>query len=569
MYRYKINKLILNNLDEQLDVIPKRINVIVGPNNSGKSRLLKDIRDLINGREVDRIVLKDIDVVYPSSYEEINEGYDIDSKIFIDSYRQAHIRSYTNRQDQEWHGFSSIDNINTSEYSRLGTSYIDEFNQAIAQINENNLNFYKHFGCLFQQYLGTEERLTICKEQTNHGLGAQSTNFLSAYQFRSDVLNDLSYSVNKVFKEDILLDPRTLGNKLVFRIAENLDEFRNNLIDLNDEKARQLNKCAKLDDQGDGLKSYVSTFLALNDNEKDILLLDEPEAFLHPPLAYQLGELIGNTSNDKQIYVATHSIDILKGILAVCDDVNVIRITRPSSTSNEIKIINDEYVKNILNNPLFSVSRILEGLFVDKVVLTEAEADETIYQNLVEKLYPQNGLYFAHGQNKQTLADIAKIYKKIGIKYEIIVDFDILRKSDDFKKFINIIDIDDTTREKYYQWANELRSYIDNEVSLVIDDDKKKEQRSIKYHKEGINCINDESIKKNIETIIDELSNKYHIHILKTGELETILVKLGITYTTNKNNWFIDAIKYISSHDSEEIKKDTYLDTLFRNITKN
>ena len=84
-----------------------------------------------------------------------------------------------------------------------------------------------------------------------------------------------------------------------------------------------------LDDQGDGLKSFVSTFLSLNHKEQDILLLDEPEAFLHPPLARRLGEMIGDFQNeDRIIFVATHSVEVLKGILTKNQDVNVIRINR-------------------------------------------------------------------------------------------------------------------------------------------------------------------------------------------------------------------------------------------------
>jgi len=53
--------------------------------------------------------------------------------------------------------------------------------------------------------------------------------------------------------------------------------------------------------------------------------------FLHPPLARQLGELIAEAqAEDRSIFVATHSVEILKGILSKSQDVNVIRITQPS-----------------------------------------------------------------------------------------------------------------------------------------------------------------------------------------------------------------------------------------------
>ena len=41
MYDFKINKIVTN---DNTPIIPKHINVIIGPNNSGKSQFLKDIK---------------------------------------------------------------------------------------------------------------------------------------------------------------------------------------------------------------------------------------------------------------------------------------------------------------------------------------------------------------------------------------------------------------------------------------------------------------------------------------------------------------------------------------------
>lgn len=122
---------------------------------------------------------------------------------------------------------------------------------------------------------------------------------------------------------------------------------------------------------------------------------------------------------DRTIFIATHSVEILKGILTKNQDVNVIRITRAEHEKNNIMILNQEILNSILQNPLLRVSRVLEGVFCDKVIITEAEADELVYQELSEKIIPESGVYFAHGQNKQTLANIAELYQKIGVAYDI------------------------------------------------------------------------------------------------------------------------------------------------------
>ena len=48
MYKFKVDKIVVNTTDGPTDIVPKKINVLVGPNNSGKSRFLKELRDYIS-----------------------------------------------------------------------------------------------------------------------------------------------------------------------------------------------------------------------------------------------------------------------------------------------------------------------------------------------------------------------------------------------------------------------------------------------------------------------------------------------------------------------------------------
>lgn len=49
MYKFKINNININSLNGNAVIEPNNINVIVGPNNSGKSRLLKEIINYLAG----------------------------------------------------------------------------------------------------------------------------------------------------------------------------------------------------------------------------------------------------------------------------------------------------------------------------------------------------------------------------------------------------------------------------------------------------------------------------------------------------------------------------------------
>ena len=51
--------------------------IIVGPNNSGKSRILKDLLELATKNEPKVVLLKDADFSLPDSFEELIEAYEI------------------------------------------------------------------------------------------------------------------------------------------------------------------------------------------------------------------------------------------------------------------------------------------------------------------------------------------------------------------------------------------------------------------------------------------------------------------------------------------------------------
>ncbi len=101
----------------------------------------------------------------------------------------------------------------------------------------------------------------------------------------------------------------------------------------------------------------------------------------------------------------------------------------------------------------------------------------------------------------------------------------------------------------------ELRELVESQVdSKGLDEeeqrDKLKKVKDRVYHELGLTFF-EESLKKNIEELLEDMCQN-HIHILSSGELETLLIPFGINYTHNKSKWAVDAINKIT-----ELKKDT------------
>lgn len=557
MYKFKIDKIIVNTADGTEEIVPKKVNIIVGPNNSGKSRFLKEIRDYLSGDNRDIKIINGIENPFPKSFSELDNVYDVSSKMVKDQYGNWMLKSYSNKPTQVLDMTASLESYFTRSMNTISGNWFEHFAGIIER--KDKFEFFSWYGSLFYQYIGTEERLTICKTQKNYGLDSNNTNYLSSFKYQNKILDDLAAKVKQFFKKDIYLDGQTLGDRLVFRVGDNFDYIRS-ASNYSEDIALRLFSENMLDEQGDGLKSFASTFLSLNYKKNDILLLDEPEAFLHPPLARQLGEMIGDFyDEDRTIFIATHSVEILKGILTKNQDVNVIRITRAEHEKNNIMILNQEILNSILQNPLLRVSRVLEGVFCDKVIITEAEADELVYQELSEKIIPESGVYFAHGQNKQTLANIAELYQKIGVAYEIVTDFDVLRVPSEFYKFLSLMSIKEKERQRIKNYAETLRKIVDDSVNVIglseqeIEDAKKGKRKEV-YHKQGINFF-DDKLKTKIRETLDYLS-LHHLHILETGELETLLEEYGVVYK-EKRFWIIDAINKIAELTNEDITPES------------
>lgn len=86
-YSFKVNELVTV---DGTTVKPKKITVFIGPNNSGKSKSLKEIRSEIlgnpevgysGGELTKRVVFNEIHLNFPANSNEIIDTYGLDDKV--------------------------------------------------------------------------------------------------------------------------------------------------------------------------------------------------------------------------------------------------------------------------------------------------------------------------------------------------------------------------------------------------------------------------------------------------------------------------------------------------------
>lgn len=135
-------------------------------------------------------------------------------------------------------------------------------------------------------------------------------------------------------------------------------------------------KLRPLDEQGDGMRGFFGQVLPVVAATYPVIVLDEPEAFLHPPQAHALGVELGKLAVERkvQILVATHDRHILTGLLDSQVDVSIVRASRDAGDARAYQL-DASQLRGLWNDPVLHYSNVLDGLFHRVVILAEAEGD--------------------------------------------------------------------------------------------------------------------------------------------------------------------------------------------------
>ena len=357
-YAYRVNRI---RMKCGTEIEPKRITVFVGPNNGGKTRTLRDIYYELTGMGSGDVTVASLDVEDPTNWEEIADAY----RLKVDkSGAKERLRYITpTLSDSVTH--LEVDNIAVTLNLWL---------------KNDKKRFHSIVGRCLVAYLSTDTRLSLAQKRAVSDLDAEGAKSVleSLYLASDKANNDVRACIKEVFDYDVRLDTSNLG-KIQFRTGKDLSG-----ISPDPQAAKRQYEARKvplLDTQGDGLRSFAGIVSALISTDRPVVLLDEPEAFLHPPQAYQMGRrLSGLIKPGKQVFIATHSADFLRGLLSSeTDDATIVRITHIGA-EGEAKVLNPDMLHKIVRDPMLSSSRVLEGMFYQGVIATEADSDSAFYQ---------------------------------------------------------------------------------------------------------------------------------------------------------------------------------------------
>lgn len=190
-----------------------------------------------------------------------------------------------------------------------------------------------------------------------------------------------------------------------------------------------MSNAPELSKQGDGYRSFAGVVLAMLTFQNRLLLLDEPDAFLHPTQARVLGQWLGKRAQTvaTQVILATHNSDFLWGLVSSNPDVRVIRLNR-AGDNTRYHWVPAKTTKDLVQSPLLSSQPVLDSLFQQGVAVCEGDSDRAVYQTVAHhRLDVQGGegILFIHANGKDALRTPVTLLREAGTPVCAVVDFDI------------------------------------------------------------------------------------------------------------------------------------------------
>ena len=252
--------------------------ILVGPNNSGKSQSLREVMAICQSGTKERtVVIAGIELQKSGSVDELSE--------FLKNEADYQNQTYFH---EDW------------------------------QIHENHVQFWGQPYLQHQVLLGfirkiaADDRLKICEQQSSITPGEQKSKPQHILYDDEVLMDKISKLFRQSFGKDLMFDFRG-GRSLPIHVGELTKG--NGVIDrVGNSYVQAVRENPLLDKQGDGMKSYAGILFEAVVANRDITLIDEPEAFLHPPQMRRLGETLSSEVIG-QLVVATHSSDIMRGFL--------------------------------------------------------------------------------------------------------------------------------------------------------------------------------------------------------------------------------------------------------------
>jgi hypothetical protein len=523
---------------QQLTFCAGDIVLIVGPNNSGKSTFLREVKGFIKDSSAPRKLFSRLSFNVPNPTELL-----------------ARIGSV----------FRVVD-LNGMLYT-LDERGMHDFPIHLDRISAENLRL-QNVADAFAILLDGETRLRLSRPADTIDISVHLPRHpYHHFMLDRQKLRKFSKVVQEAF--GLLFTIVRVGNPIRGYVGTKIDLESDSL-----EADKIIPQVAEhLDAQGDGIRSYVGIAAEIQGAPYPITLLDEPEAFLHPPQAKKLGRLIPEAlPTNSQAFIATHSSDFLQGILhSKPSRVRVLRLDR-SGGALEIKSLVNTQLNDAVSHPSIANSNMLDALFFSQTVICEGDADCSLFDWATrelgnESIRSKDRFWFAAG-GKHQVPKLAKLLNDFGVDFRIILDLDAITEwalieqlaalkglnVSQYKKRIAAA-LKALQRPPVGQLTAELKEIMDHtkaateaeerELVRAVQRALEKGRRSYPLKQHGVSAVPRGQEQAEFRAFL-ELLQSVGIALLRKGELESYVPEVGL----HGPGWMNEVLKDRAKHEA-------------------
>ncbi|MAD79597.1 MAG: hypothetical protein QGG71_12490 [Pirellulaceae bacterium] len=332
---------------------------------------------------------------------------------------------------------------------------------------------------------------------------------------------------------------------------------------------RQFEAMSALEDQGDGVKNFTSIVLSMLLCQGRAIVLDHPDAFLHPQQSCQLGEWIAAHAAELgcQVFVATRDPAFIAGLYQGRADVALVTLSRKDE-STSLRPVSTEASQRLVQFPLLANQQAINALFFECAVVIPENDDRVIYEMIARQELGATrvGFYHAHGGANVTL--VAQSLRQAHVPVCVVTELDVFRDADTFGELVEAVTGAPAlqpwlaTRERLAShlegWydeemlsknTGELESFLDQLKDGVEAEETAKLQteRDEKFTKwQHFKCERLGALPHDlriwVEELIDELKRK-GIFVSTQGQLQQWIA--GTESISERANWFTTAIEMV------------------------
>jgi ABC-type cobalamin/Fe3+-siderophores transport system ATPase subunit len=492
------------------------VTVFVGPNNSGKSQILREIHQYCSTgqRDAGNVIVQALDF-----------------QAFTPEGAAEQIKRVTlpQRPGESLH----LEQVIVGKRGVRQQVPRDRLAEALQDPNTHSRQFCPWYLSFNTMMLDGRSRIDLVNQQPAGDL-AHEPNSSFQVLFRDNAKRlEVRRIVHDAFRLFFAIDPTNLGH---FRLRLSTRPPNTELEErgIHDEAVRFHANATSIDQASDGVKAFVGMITEIIAGDPHILLIDEPEAFLHPALSFNLGKEIAlaSSGSDKRLFVSTHSPTFVMGCIQSGAPINIVRLTYRNGVATA-RLLPSADLLRLMRNPLLRSTGVISGLFYEFVIVTESDTDRAFYQEINERLLryqPDRGIpncLFLNAQNKQTVRTIIRPLRQLGIPAAGIVDIDVLKEGGSvWTDFLSAGFVPELELNSLATLRSNVKTRFDATGREMKRDG-------------GVSLLSDHDAEA-AGNLLDRLQ-QYGLFVVRRGELESWLPTLGAT--GHGPTWLVEAFE--------------------------